>query len=54
MGGPASLEGMQTHVDCAVPIEQSRRASGFAAAGIMSYPGEAESARGTVEGMSLG
>ncbi len=53
-GGPTAVEGMETQVDCALPSEQGRSASGLGAAGIMSYPGEAESGRGTVEGMSLG
>lgn len=45
---------MEIHVDCALRNEQCRSASGFGAAGLMSYPGTAESGRGTVEEMSHG
>jgi hypothetical protein len=45
---------METRVECALAREQRLSASGLATGGIMSYPGEAESWRGTAEGMSPG
>jgi hypothetical protein len=53
MGRRKSVEGIETQVERAVPEEQ-RGGSGFGNGGVMSYPGEAESDSGTVEGMSLG
>ena len=49
-----SVEGMETEVERALPGEQWRGGSGFGNGDVMSYPGEAESDCGTVEGMSLG
>lgn len=54
MGGARTVEGMETHVECALPSEQCRSASGFGASGVMSYPGATESGRGSVAEKSLG